>query len=159
MKIRNRLLRVGADARVIEGIDEEFQSLPYILAGATQFTPSSLKAFIQRRIDAAEKVRVARAAWIAASKEYEDIHAEVSAVVADVKQAAMCAFGKNSPKLASFGFEPPKKPTLTEEKKLVAVQKRRATRIARGTMGRKAKLAIKGTVPAPPEGGGGKGTA
>ncbi len=146
MKIRNRTVRTGADARVIEGIDTEFHSLPYILAGGRQFTPTELKAFIQRRIDAEERVRQARAVWIAASAEYEAIHAEVSGVVTDVKQAAMAAFGKNSPKLASFGFEPPKKPTMTEEQKAAAVAKRRATRAARGTVGPKARLAIKGTV-------------
>lgn len=98
MKIRNRRIRAGADGNVIAGIDEEFHSLPYILVGGKELTPASLKAFIQRRIDAEEKVRQARGAWIAASAEYEQVHAEVSVVVADVKQAAMCAFGRNSPR-------------------------------------------------------------
>ncbi|HEY6463882.1 MAG TPA: hypothetical protein VIY73_27115 [Polyangiaceae bacterium] len=147
MKIRNRSIRAGADGNVIAGIDQEFHSLPYILVGGKEFTPTSLKAFIQRRIDAEEKVRAARAAWIAASADYERVHAEVSVVVADTKQAAMCAFGRDSPRLSSFGFTPPKKPAMTDEQKLTAVEKRRATRIARGTKGPKAKLAIKGGYP------------
>ncbi|HEY1694099.1 MAG TPA: hypothetical protein VGG39_18150 [Polyangiaceae bacterium] len=146
MKIRNRKIRTGADKKVIEGVETEFGSLPYILVGGRPFTPTSLAEFIQRRIDAEEKVRVARAAWIAASADYEEVHAAVSVVVADTKNAAMGAFGRNSPKLASFGFEPPKKPTLTEAQKLAAVEKRRATRIARQTRGPKQRLAIKGTV-------------
>ena len=146
MKTRNRVIRTGEDKHVIDGIDQEFRSLPTILVGGKEFTRESLKAFIQKRIDAEEKVRTARAAWIAASAEYDAVHAEVSLVVADVKQTAMCAFGRNSPRLASFGFTPPRKPTMTEAQKQAAVQKRLATRAARGTKGPKAKLAIKGTV-------------
>lgn len=48
---------------------------------------------------------------------------------------------------------------MTDEQKLAAVEKRRATRIARGTKGPKAKLAIKGTGEEPRRGGSGEGEA
>jgi hypothetical protein len=53
-------------------------------------------------------------------------------------------FGADSPVLADFKMAPRKKAVLTPEQKAAAVEKRMATRRARGTMGPKAKLKITG---------------
>jgi hypothetical protein len=57
------------------------------------------------------------------------------------------SFGNQPDVLADFGLPPEKARTpLTVEQKAAAAAKRAATRVARGTTGRKAKLAVKGNV-------------
>jgi hypothetical protein len=70
-------------------------------------------------------------------------HAFMGALVRIVRGA----FGSQPDVLADFGLQPNKAKTpLTVEQMAASVAKRAATRAARGTMGSKAKLAIKGNV-------------
>jgi hypothetical protein len=62
-------------------------------------------------------------------------------------------FGVGSTQAIAFGFPAPKKPGRSPAAKVKAVAQNRATRTARNTMGPKAKLAIKGTVPETEPGG------
>jgi hypothetical protein len=149
MKIRARPPRSAADQAVIDGIGKEMQSYSVIRVAKRDFTPDSLAAFIQRRIHAAAAITAAKAAWADAIREYDRIHGEVQVAVHDLKTVVVCAHGKTSPTLASFGWTLPKVTELTNEQKVAAVAKRAATRAARGTMGPKARLKVKGTVPAP----------
>jgi len=55
-------------------------------------------------------------------------------------------FGVASQQAIDFGFPPPKTATRTADSKALAVQKAKATRAARHTMGKKQKAQIKGTV-------------
>ena len=121
--------------------------MPSILLGAQAFTPTSLVAFLQSRIDAANAVLVAKANWQNASKTYTALNKQGTVVVHDLKQYVIAAFGATSSKLADFGFTPKKVTVLTPEQKAAAAAKRAATRKARNTLGPKAKLAITGTVP------------
>ena len=109
--------------------------------------PASLTTFIQSRIDAANEVVTAKAAWQSAAKAYIALNAQANVVVHDLKQFVIGLFGADSSKLPDFGFTPRKKAVLTPDQKVAAAAKRAATRKARGTVGPKAKLAIKGTVP------------
>ena len=122
--------------------------MPSLLLGAQTYTPTSLVAFVQSRINAANAVITAKANWLDAVKTYEALNKQGDVVVHDLKQYVIAAFGATSSKLADFGFTPKKVTVLTPEQKAAAAAKRKATRAARGTKGPKAKLAIKGTVPA-----------
>jgi hypothetical protein len=62
-------------------------------------------------------------------------------------------FGVGSTQAIAFGFPAPKKPVRSPAAKVKAVAQGKATRTARHTMGPKAKLAIKGTVPTTEPGG------
>ncbi len=55
-------------------------------------------------------------------------------------------FGIESKEAYDFGFPPPRKPVLTAEAKALAVARRKATREARRTMGKRQKEEIRGTV-------------
>jgi hypothetical protein len=58
-------------------------------------------------------------------------------------------FGVESTEANDFGFPPPKKPTMTVEQKALAMARGKATCKARGTMGRRQKEQIRGTLVAP----------
>lgn len=142
----NRTTQQGKDQQLIAGIQKDLTSTKSIPLGATTYTPTTLAAFIQSRIDAVNEVITAKAAWQNAAKAYKALDAQANVVVHDLKQYVIGAFGTASPKLADFGFTPRKKAVLTPEQKVTAAAKRAATRVARGTKGPKAKLAIHGTV-------------
>lgn len=152
MKLRNRTVTQGFDQQAREGVRKNLTGMSTLYLGTRQFTPTELEDFIQARIDAATRVIQAKAAWVQAARAYVALDHETSVVLADLKRFVMGAFGPQSPRLADFGFAAPKVVTLTEAQKKEAVAKRAATRKARGTLGPKAKLAIKGTPPtgAPP---------
>jgi hypothetical protein len=59
-------------------------------------------------------------------------------------------FGDGSTEATEFGYAARKKPEISAEDRAKAVELRRATRDARGTMGKKEKLKIRGVVPSVP---------
>jgi hypothetical protein len=86
-----------------------------------------------------------------AARDAEDVAA--SQFVRDVKTAVAATFGENSKEFTDFGFHAPKKPApLTPEKRNLKNARAQATRKARGTLGPKARKAVKGVVPAPDNG-------
>jgi hypothetical protein len=149
MTTNNRTHTQGTDQQVIQGIEKDLQTMPALPLGGTAYTPGSLVAFVQRRIDAANGVITAKANWHNAVVTYEALNLKADEVIRDLKALVIGAFGSASPKLADFGFTPRKVTVRTPEQKAAAAAKAKATRKARNTMGPKAKLAVKGTV-APP---------
>jgi hypothetical protein len=150
MPTRNRTVTQARDARIVVGLQSALASVATLPAGGVAYTPASLAALIQRRIDAAHAVAAAKAQWLDAVRAYEAIDATASVAARGLKQYVMNAFGEDSPVLAEFGFTPPVRTTLTPEQKAAAVAKRAATRRARHTMGKKQKAQIHGTVPTIP---------
>ena len=150
MNPRNRTTTLGLDQQVLEGIQRDLQTMPTLYLGGETFTPATLEARIQARVDAANAILAAKAAWLATVTTYEALDKQTSLLVHDLKQLVLAAFGQDSPKVADFGFTAPKRTPLTEAQKEAAVAKRKATRLARKTLGPKAKLAITGATPKPP---------
>ena len=103
---------------------------------------------------------------------FEDVHAKKSSysesvttrvsqepsvkqLVKDIRNGAVAQFGESSSDFKDLGFTPRKKNSeLTPEQKQLKVERLRATRKARGTVGSRQRLAIKGVVdPTPPVAG------
>lgn len=147
MKPRNRVALAGTDQHIIDGVNQDLLGVSTMLLAQQVFTPVTLAARIQQRIDANLAIGVAKAAWLKAISDYEAIDRVTDIIVRDFRQVVIGAFGEDSDKLAHYGFVPDRKPVWSEETKALAAERRRATRKARGTMGPKAKLAVKGAVP------------
>jgi hypothetical protein len=92
------------DQQILAGIQKDLQNVPSLLLGGTTYTPGSLAAFIQSRIDAANAVATAKANWLNAVKTYKAINTEAKPVVRDLRNFLLGAFGENSSVLADFGF-------------------------------------------------------
>lgn len=144
MPTRNRTTTQARDAQVLHGLESALSTVSTVPAGGVYYTPASLGALVQSRIDAAHAVAVAKAQWLDAVHAYEAIDGTATVAVRGLRQYVTNAFGENSPVLAEFGFAPPARTVLTPEQKAAAVAKRAATRKARHTMGKKQKLAITG---------------
>ncbi len=133
----------GKDQQVLEGISKSL-TMPILQLGATTYTPATLAAFIQSRVDLANAVVTTKAKWLATVKAYLDVNKQARIVLTDLRNVLIAAYGADSPRLADFGFSPPRSVTLTAEQKAAAVEKRNATRKARKTAGKRQKAKIKG---------------
>jgi hypothetical protein len=116
------------DEQVLGGIARDLQQVPNLYLGGSTYTPGSLTALIQSRIDAADAVNTTRASWLAAVKTYQAINTEVTPVVRDLRSWVMAAFGQAGLQLADFGFAPAIRPAMPPKKKKPAVHKRNERR-------------------------------
>jgi hypothetical protein len=146
MSQKNRSVTQGHDGQVIVGIQKNLQNVSSLPLAASTYTMATLVQLVQSRIDAANTVVNARAHWVDASAAYGALNTQVTQVVRDLRQYVISVYGKDSPVLADFGFTPSKRTPLTPEQLVARAQKAAATRVARGTMGKKQKAKIKGTV-------------
>ena len=104
------------DQQILLAIQKDLQNVPSLLLGGTTYTPGSLAALIQSRIDAADAVNTTKASWLAAVKTYQAINAEVTPVVRDLRSWVMAAFGPTGAQLADFGFPAAPRPAVTPKK-------------------------------------------
>ena len=106
-------------------------------------------AVYQRCLAARAKVANLRAQLAEALQEVGET--EVARMEADgaLKAWVRAEFGVESTEANDFGFPAPRKPVLTAEQKALAVERGKATRKARGTLGARQREGIRGTIPAP----------
>lgn len=117
---------LNRDEQILAGIGKDLQTMPSLLLGGTTFTPGSLAALIQSRVDAANAVDTARANWLTAVKTYRALDTEIAPIVHDLRNWVAAAFGPNAPQLADFGFAPaPRAPDATPRPVGGASKKRR----------------------------------
>ncbi len=143
----NRTSTAAKDAQVILGINKDLLTMSNLPLGGQTYSPSSLAARIQSRIDAANAVISAKANWQNAAKTYTEIDASTTVIVRELRSIVIGSFGPDSPKLSDFGFRPTVRKPLTVEEKAAKAAKARATREARGTTSKQKKALIHGTVP------------
>jgi hypothetical protein len=129
---------------VIQGVQKDLLTVASLPLAGTSYTPASLVALVQSRINAGNAVVTARANWLDAVKIYDGINEQANVAIHDLKQYVIGAFGTTSSKLADFGFAARKVAVLTPVEKAAATEKRLATRKARNTLGPKAKLKVTG---------------
>jgi len=141
---QNRTNKNGTDQQAIQGIKLDLQTMSSIPMGASTYTPASLAAAIQARIDAANAVGTTRAAWLNAIKTYDALDLQVTVLIRELKNLVIATFGPSSPKLADFGFKATVRTPLTPAQKVERAQKALATRKARGTLGKNQKALITG---------------
>ena len=139
---RARQLIAGAKKHFTNGSTE-------LQVGGATFTVTALTQFLQDFVDQREAVEASKAAT-KAKVEAERVHAPSQiAIVHAFETVVRGMFGNFADALADFGLAPRKaRSPMTAEKKAVAVAKRKATRAARGTMGKNQKKGVKGAVKA-----------
>jgi hypothetical protein len=136
----------GNDITVINGIENELDPNMVLYLNGKQFTPAQLAAFVRRRGYLLRRILKSKALWLSAIAKYAAHDAEMNIVLGELRVQVFGIFGRESLKVKAFSFKPPKKAVRTPEQLKRAAEKARATREARGTKGRKARLKITGTV-------------
>jgi hypothetical protein len=150
---RSKGIRNSSLHMLLEGVRAHYAATPdapVTIAGRTM-TAAELLALIQADIDASGASVHAYATWLTRVQEERESHRAIAPVLRALTASVLSRVGDTvdvGRELASFGLAPRKLPARTAEAKAAAAEKGKATRAARGTMGKKERLAIKGTVPA-----------
>jgi hypothetical protein len=130
---------------VIAGINTELGTVQQFVILGTTFTKAELLARFQSRLDAAEKTKADRTILHASVAAEQQLNTDVAPLRKGFKQYLQSRYGQGSPELQKFGFTPAKTPQRSVAAKAAGIAKNQATRKARNTMGKKAKLKVKGT--------------
>jgi len=136
--------------QAIVGIQDNFTGSKTILLDATPTKPTDAVATLQAAIDAIGKAASAELAFHAAVASQHEAIAAAEALLVNLEATVKVTLGSTPAILGGFGFTVTVKKAPTPAVKAAAVEKRAATRAARGTKGPRQKAAIKGTVPATP---------
>jgi hypothetical protein len=144
----NKTTRADAIRKVLAGLTKYYGNVTLTFAG-TSYKPAALQTLLQSDIDANDASTQARAAWLEAVANALSTDKAANTVLRGIKAQVTAQYGdapNASTVFADFGWTPRKKVTKTADEKAAAVAQSKATRQARGTMGPKAKLKVKGTV-------------
>jgi hypothetical protein len=142
-----RLVNQSIDSKFQAGTNKNFAANKTLAFGGYSFTATALDAAFQRNIDAHDQSDADKLTAHASLVKAEQSEQTTAPIRAAYKAWLIAFYGPSSPTLADFGIAP-KKPrrALTTEQQTVKVQKLRATREARGTLGKREKAGIHGTV-------------
>ncbi len=136
-------------AALIQGINGDLGTVDSFVLGKVTMTRADLLARFQARIDAANKVKTARAALQQAVSDERASDASVAPLRASMKKYLQARYGVTAPELQRFGFTQGRPGKPTPAVKASAALKAKATRVARGTKGTQQKKVIHGTVASP----------
>jgi hypothetical protein len=108
-------------------------------------TGHAVAARLRAHARAQDDAAALHARWLQATRALRvQLRTEIVPAMFDVRAQAQGVFGPHSAEFREFGFRPAKKPGPKGTKsKAAAVVKAAATRKARGTLGRRQRLAIK----------------
>ncbi len=120
----------------------------------------SLLALVTSTWQLYDNVHETKNAWTQAVAARNAAQAATKQLIKDCEDGAYATFGEGSYQYEELGFAPKKKPApLTPEQKQTKLERLRATRAARNTLGSRQKKAVKGVVnPTPPAASGSTGT-
>ena len=134
---------------LVEGLRKHFASTTTVVVRGTSYSPDELAKVLE------DLANVYQAVFDAKSKAHDAILTARAAskgagLIARAFRGLVYASFKDAGDLADFGLTPRKtRAPATVEQLQVAAEKRRATRAARHTLGKRQKAAIKGVVPPP----------
>jgi hypothetical protein len=140
---------VNADIAMIAGIQKYLPNTTFVVGGQSM-PAAAVVTLLQGRVDAANAIVTALAAWHAAVEVSDARYTATEAVVTGVRQTVLAMYAGSPAMLATFALSARKTPApRTTEEKLVAAAKAKATRAARHTMSKKQKAAITGSLTGP----------
>ena len=148
-RVRSRAQQKGADGSLVAGIQKYIPNATIYVSGVP--TPAAeVVTKIQSRIDAANAVLTAEAAWHHSVRNSQTTEASTDAYVIGARQTVLAMFASQPTVLAELSVSPRKAPApRTVEQKVVSAAKAKATRAARHTMSAKQKAAISGSLTGP----------
>jgi hypothetical protein len=132
---------------LIRGVRKHLSHKPIVIC-SVEYTAEQIIAVFQHEIDNLRASSAARTAWLQSVKhQLAGFEATTRPMIEAVHHTAAAEFGLTSDEYREFGFQPPRPPQRTPESKVIAADKLRATRKARGTKGKRQRKALKGSVP------------
>jgi hypothetical protein len=143
----NKATRQNANRKIVGAIKEHLSGS--VTLEGVKYAPATLAKMFQNGIDIADATDKAAKSWHLAVATEKGNTQELSGVQTSLRNYVSATFGETGTEFADFGFAPRAVTVVDAATKAAAVQKRAATRFARGTGGKRQKEGIKGTIVAP----------
>src|SRR5258708_13072153 len=124
---------------LLKGIQTELNDVTSFMINQIVVRKQSLMERFQAAIDAAEKTKTDRTALHASVAAERTLQLEVAPLRKGLKRFLESRYGNSSAELQKFGLTPAKVPQRPAATKATGVTKAKATRVARGTKGKKQK--------------------
>ncbi len=137
--------RINKELQLIQGIQKHYGKTDVIVLADVKHKVSEILSVLQQRVDASKPVAPARAEWLHVVENERQVLDETHDLVVDLTKY-LAVVHRGSTALADFGLVPARR-ALTAQETLEKVEKSRATRAARKTMGRRQKEKVKGVAP------------
>jgi hypothetical protein len=146
----NRIEQETADQKMIDGLNKHAATITTLVIGGKPLTPATLVTTLQARLATASAAQSTRSAWLTAVAADKAEHTNTETLVAGLRQAIPVAFAGSIDDLADFGLTPHKQAVISPETRIAAAAKAKATRKARGTLGRSRSSRSRGPPRRPP---------
>jgi hypothetical protein len=146
MTAPNRATQLDRLRKVVAAIPKHLSNVHEIILAGVSFTPASLVQFFLDQIKLLDDATNALANLHAAVKAIKSNKVTKGPTLRAFDAFVLSMFLSEPATLAEFGRSAPKVPVKGVGTKALAVEKLRATRTARNTMGKKARLKVKGQV-------------
>ncbi len=138
MPKRSKLQRSDAAGRVLAGLAKRLADRDSFVLRGVSWTPAAVAALFQGQLDAIRAVDQARAVLATAVANERKVSKQARELEVQLKAFVSVLFGDSAALYGDFGWSLPKKPgPKTPMAKLTGAVKARATRLARGTMGKR----------------------
>jgi hypothetical protein len=131
---------------VISGLLAFYAPTDTFLMKSGTYTRDDLVTKFQTFVAAIESTKGVYQQWRQIIQAERSLELEVQPLRVGVRAVAQTRFGKDGAQLLQFGFQPAKVTVRTPASKVLAAAKAKATRKARGTLSKKEKADIHGTV-------------
>jgi hypothetical protein len=148
---KTKISRQAQLQKILFGLGKHFPSVTTLTLGGASYAMTDLTNLIQADLNAITATSQAKAAYSAQVQVERNATAKVNPLLALLKSYVFVQLGDTqdaSSELEDFGYTPRKSSKKTLATKVEAVDKSRATREARHTLGKKQKAKITGTSPA-----------
>jgi hypothetical protein len=147
VKKNTKASEIDRAEKLMAGLLKHFANVSSLKFASGDHKPQEIEKFLQDLIDLHTAVEAAKSALKA---KFAAVKAQAPALRKQMhafESFVVTTFSESADVLADFGLEPKKAPTpLTTEQQAVALAKREATREARGTTGKKARMRVTGGV-------------
>nr|HEX4316275.1 hypothetical protein [Kofleriaceae bacterium] len=129
---------------VVAGLASRFAGQT-LTVNSTAYKAEDLVALLDGFVAQLQEVDAAYATWKQKLDAWKTVEAtKVTPLMSALARTLQGAFGATNPALGEFGLAPLRRTAPSAETVASAVEKRRATRIARHTLGRRQRAAIHG---------------
>jgi hypothetical protein len=149
MKVRSKAVRSDRNRQAIAGVRKHFASTATVVIDGVPHTPDDIVRALQSSIDASDATAAAGAQFHKTVEAEKAANASADAMYGGLKTLVTSQFKTTPDTMADFGITLPSRQVPDAATAAAAAEKRRATRVARHTMGKRQKANVKGTVTTP----------
>ena len=139
---KNRQAYVANVEKLADGFTKHGSLIPQIVIANTTTTPAEVVTKLEARVTQAKAVDTTHASWQTAVQADHDATAQLKPTLSLLRQMLLTRFAGQIDVLADFGLTERKIPVISPAARAAAALKAKATRAARGTIGKNQKAEI-----------------